>query len=122
MWRICDWNSVDYRLLNHTSISARPGVYIIARVRREAGIPLSIHVLYAGKSNSLQRRFREHIAMSETNPALLAMALTTGEGLEFWWAGIDNHMLDIAERHLIQALRPSANRIRYKTSKHAIAS
>ncbi|SFP61532.1 hypothetical protein SAMN05660464_3698 [Geodermatophilus dictyosporus] len=87
---------------------ASSGIYVIAKVSKIHGLPMTCEWLYAGQSNNLRRRYVEHNHWSEPNPGL--DALRYQESCEFWWTAAPLEELDEIEADLIDALKPAANR------------
>ena len=85
------------------------GVYAIAQVSRYKGLIESFDYLYIGRSNSLRRRWKEHVDLTEPNPGLRGLDSTTGH--EFWWVTLPPDRVAEVESELIRHFRPPHNRI-----------
>jgi predicted GIY-YIG superfamily endonuclease len=93
-------HTVPYRRGFALRIPRRAGLYVIHDFRG---------ALYAGRSTALRRRFDEHLE-EQYNP-LLRSALQDARGpLLFSWSLVSLEDLDVAERAVIELLRPPCNR------------
>lgn len=101
------WETAKYGRGLGRAIPPRPGLYVIGRAHRFGGLMLRFSPLYAGQSNNLQRRWNEHLDLTEPNPKLHGLH---GGDLEFAWTLADPADLDRDEAHLIHQLAPPANR------------
>lgn len=106
--RSAKWGMATYRRGLEAAVPAAPGVYSIARVSRHHGLLLAVEHLYIGKSNNLQRRWREHAHPRESNPGL--HGLHGLAELEFWWRRALAEEISQLEDGLIRDLRPQLNR------------
>lgn len=106
------WKYVDYHQVLGHELPKAPGVYAVLRVRRKAGIPFDLSVLYVGKSQNLQRRFSQHTDPYRQHNKTLN-SLNELQGLEFWYVPAIVTDLDVIERQLIRELAPSGNVVRY---------
>jgi hypothetical protein len=114
MLRGKSWSSVGFDLGREIAVPERAGVYVLARVSRQYGLPVTFEVLYVGRSKNFRRRYREHAVLHEPNPALNRLVISDNQGVEFWYAVMDVSQTSEAERELIRHFLPSANRIQYK--------
>ena len=108
-----DWNEANLERIRDSRIPKGPGVYVIKQVKRIMGLPVRHEIIYVGKTNSLQRRFKEHCSpRSEHNIELLHASWS--KKLEFWFAEVSKDELDGVERDLIRRLEPETNIVRYR--------
>lgn len=106
-----DWNVAVYGRGLENGAPVAPGVYVIADVKREFGLPTQMDIIYVGRSVDLRRRFSEHVhAYRESNPSLDRLH-DHREGLEFWYRVALRADLGTIEQELIQRLQPPANRV-----------
>ena len=54
-----NWSHIDYHSASGSYLPKMPGIYAVMRVKRAFGIPLTLDVLYVGKSKNLYRRFTQ---------------------------------------------------------------
>jgi hypothetical protein len=106
------WRHVDYHQMYGSDLPRAPGVYAVLRVKRTSGIPVSLNVLYVGKSRNLHKRFSQHTDPYRQHNKILNALLDKPE-LEFWYVPVEVADLDTVERRLIRELAPSANVVRY---------
>lgn len=93
-------HTVPYRRGFALRIPRLAGLYVIHDLRG---------ALYAGRSTALRRRFDEHFE-EQYNP-LLREALQHAYGPRlFSWSLVSPEDLDVAEREVIELLRPPCNR------------
>lgn len=114
MLRGRSWFTVGFDLGREIVVPERSGVYVLARISRQYGLPVTFEVLYVGKPKNLRRRYREHAVLHEPNPALNRLVVSDNQGVEFWFAVMDDSKTSEAERELIRHFLPGANRIQYK--------
>ena len=108
-----DWNNCKLMKSQDFKVTAKPGVYVVKKVTRILGLPLPEKIVYVGKSNNLQRRFREHCNIkSEHNLGLLRTNLN--EELEFWFTPAKETEISEIESLLVRELDPLTNIVRYK--------
>jgi excinuclease UvrABC nuclease subunit len=103
------WVHVAYRPGSVKAVPAVPGVYAIAGVFRELGLPLALDVRYVGQTTNLRRRFAEHLRRGEPNAELRGLRSRLA-GAELWYLPADRGRLDEIEALAIRALLPHANR------------
>lgn len=102
------WFSVGFQQAQKNRVTSGPGLYVIKKVNRVLGLPVSSVVLYVGRSKNLKRRFLQHLSpVSEHNQQLLT--LSWEEELEFWFAEAPSDKLTRLESLLIRQLEPIAN-------------
>ncbi len=106
------WRHVNYHRLHGSELPRASGVYALLRVRRTLGVPLSVGVIYVGKSKNLQQRFLQHTDPYKQHNKVLNM-IHDHEDMEFWYTPVNPGDLDSVERQLIRQLDPSANVVRY---------
>ena len=110
------WQTAGYDLAYTVNVPDQPGIYTVVRPRRIHGHTLETEVLYVGQAVNLRRRFKEHLRVGEPNASLASLkGGALDQQYEFWWSPVAATDLDRVERMLIQALQPSANRIRYES-------
>lgn len=109
-WEIRKWSWVKYCHGLEQAVPNRSGVYTLAKVKRAFGLPVSMEIVYVGRSVNLRRRYREHNHLYEPNPALSQLA-DKAEGIEFWFLELPGAELASIEQMLIGSLQPGANRI-----------
>jgi excinuclease UvrABC nuclease subunit len=109
------WKNEMYSLPSQRFVSSKPGIYAIMSVRRLAGMPLGVEILYVGKSINLQRRFGEHLnPWREHNRGL--NNLPKSNSLEFWYYTLPKEEISNTEKYLIQTLNPKYNQLLRKAS------
>ena len=107
------WSETNLERIEEKSIPATSGVYVIKQVERIMGLPISHEIIYVGKSNNLQRRFKEHCDPRTEHNAQLFNASWEND-LEFWYAEIAREKINKVERELIKNLEPITNIVRYR--------
>ncbi|MEI2361843.1 GIY-YIG nuclease family protein [Priestia megaterium] len=103
------WNYSKYQRGLTSSIPKRSGIYAILHVVREHGFPISHRIIYVGKSNNLQRRWKEHLDPNEKNPSI--RKVQHSDNLEFWWRPYPLSKLSEVESELIKKIKPYANTV-----------
>jgi excinuclease UvrABC nuclease subunit len=87
-------------------------VYVILRVNRVMGLPLQSEPLYVGKTRNLRHRMGMHLDPATAHNEHVG-AVRDREALEFWCNLMPREQITSAEKILIQAVNPTANKIRY---------
>ena len=96
---------------------ARPGVYVIGKIRLMLGLPLGYEWAYVGRSDNLQRRLNEHFPQREEIPSLREWMLSKRGQIDIWiMPSTKNESRDL-ERQLIRSLEPVHNSIRFNSGK-----
>jgi excinuclease UvrABC nuclease subunit len=107
------WQNCNLSRNQAFKVKESAGVYVVKKVTRIMGLPLPEKIVYVGKSNNLQRRFKEHCNIkSEHNLGLLKVNLN--EELEFWFSATKESEITDIESHLVRELDPLTNIVRYK--------
>lgn len=97
------------------------GVYLVARVRRVLGLPAQLEPLYVGRTlRPFRQRLGEHANpwMAHNSGLHAELSAADLDGLELWMLELGPNDARSVERHLIRALKPTLNRIRYKEMKN----
>lgn len=94
-------------------VAESTGVYVITRVRYNAGLPIMVTPIYVGQSKNLKRRLSQHLPWNETNPDLASFLRRHVAEIEIWYATVSLGDLDAVERTLIRKLDPEFNKLRY---------
>lgn len=102
------WSFAELTRAQKGRLPTESGVYVIKRVSRVMGLPITKDIVYVGRSSNLQRRFIEHInPHTEHNKRLLEMSWAYA--LEFWFATAKRAELVQLEAELIKRLKPLTN-------------
>jgi hypothetical protein len=105
-----EWYSTQFLAQLAGDIPRGPGVYAIVRVRRVHSLPVTMEMIYAGKSLDLRRRFREHVLPWRERNERLRQADTSWE---FWFRKLPAADLDRVERDIIRQALPPGNVLTY---------
>ncbi len=107
------WNYVNFTPVHATAVPAASGLYLLCGSPPKRANALCegklMNVLYAGKTNNLRRRFREHLNSHDAN--ISAIRYVFAESLAFWY-GVISHSQKLSSIESIAAacFRPAANR------------
>jgi len=107
-----NWRSVSFSRHGREFVPEASGVYAILRVNRVLGLPLGVEPLYVGKSKNLKLRMGKHLDPATAHNEHVG-AVQDREALEFWCNLMPGDQVTSAEKILIQAVNPTANKIRY---------
>ena len=117
------WLKTKFGQLYRDSIPKSPGVYAICSKIPGFNQPLFkdlYNIIYAGRSNSLHRRFLDHCNRPERKLEMARQCF--GDSLEYWYTVVDTDRIKEFETRLIDCFGPSANSIRGQTIPARIGS
>ena len=106
------WHSRTFGYATKDNIPTSPGVYMMCG-RPPNGPDLAdpfgrlMCILYVGKANNLNRRFREHL--NTPSPKVRAARNTYSTSLQFWFSMVPENRIDLVEGLLIECFGPPAN-------------
>jgi excinuclease UvrABC nuclease subunit len=109
---VSNWRSVSYSRHGRESVPESPGVYAILRINRVMGLPMLADPIYIGKSKNLRIRMGRHLDPATAHNEHVG-AVNDRESLEFWCNLMPSEQITVAEKNLIQLVKPKANKIRY---------
>jgi excinuclease UvrABC nuclease subunit len=103
---------------SNSQVAEAPGIYAIGHQEDVCGLPLQHHVFYVGRSENLRRRLSQHDLRLESNPRVVSYLRANIGRVRIWYAYVASpKQLSELEKHLIQALDPKGNRLKYKSGE-----
>ena len=111
---VSNWRTTAFSWNGQASVPDTTGVYVILRVRRVMGLPLSADPIYVGKTKNLRKRMGSHLDPAKAHNERVG-ALPNRETVEFWCNLLPGDQIAEAEKDLIRVINPQANKIRYQT-------
>ncbi len=106
------WRTVPLKASRASRLPTTHGVYALIVRSGIASRLAASYLMYVGKSNSIQRRFREYLRESKSSlarPKLAMLLRLYANHLHFRYALVAPPHRDAAETALIAALLPPAN-------------
>ena len=86
-----------------------PGIYSIGSRHEVGGLPVKYDHFYIGKSNNLERRFKEHLPRIEKNSKLRHWLIENRNRYVVLFAYFDEKDLYRVEKDYIKQLQPKYN-------------
>ena len=108
-----DWRHVSFSRHEQRFVPEATGIYALLRIRRSMGLPLEIEPVYVGVSHNLRQRLGRHLNPLRAHNEHVG-SLQDRHMIEFWCNLMPREEIVVAEKTLIRAINPSANKIRYQ--------